>query len=397
VKILVINSGSSSLKFNLIDMDKKIVLGKGIIERIGQENAILNFQSDGKKKTYPIKANDHLEAAMEMLNILTESEIGIIINKEEVSGVGHRIVHGGERFQKATLINEEVIQGIKEYIPLAPLHNLANLMGIDACRQILPNTRQVAVFDTSFHHTMPPYAYIYALPQDLCRKYGIRRYGFHGTSHKYVCMRLAELMGRKLEDIRVISCHLGNGASIAAIKNGVSVDTSMGMTPLEGLVMGTRSGDIDPAVPLFIMNRENMNTAEMDLLLNKRSGLLGISGRSNDMREILESADKGSHDSVLAVEVFCYRLKKCIGAYTAAMGGIDALIFTAGIGENSPRIRKMVLKDMDFLDIILSEDLNENASGESEISSRESRVKVWVIPTNEELMIANETVLVLAG
>jgi acetate kinase len=392
--ILVVNCGSSSLKFELIDVESFEVPAGGIIERIGQEGALIKMRKDHEKISSPIHAANHREAVAEVLQYLTTNG-GVLKSPDEVEGIGHRVVHGGEKFQRATLITDEVLKGIHDCIGLAPLHNPANLMGIDACRALFPSTPQVAVFDTAFHHTIPPDAFVYAIPYDFYLKYGIRRYGFHGTSHKFVSRRLAQLKGKNLEDLRIISCHLGNGCSITAIKKGHSVDTSMGMTPLEGLVMGTRSGDLDPAIIPFLVEKENVSFAEIDFLLNRRSGLLGISGRSNDMRDLMERAANGDRLSILALDVFCYRLKKYIGGYAAAMGGVDDIIFTAGIGENCSLVRKKTLEDLEFLGIALDEKLNESASGETLISTPSSRVGLWVIPTNEELMIATETKMVL--
>lgn len=392
--ILVVNCGSSSLKFELIDVESFEVPAGGIIERIGQEGALIKMRKDHEKISSPIHAANHREAVAEVLQYLTTNG-GVLKSPDEVEGIGHRVVHGGEKFQRATLITDEVLKGIHDCIGLAPLHNPANLMGIDACRALFPSTPQVAVFDTAFHHTIPPDAFVYAIPYDFYLKYGIRRYGFHGTSHKFVSRRLAQLKGKNLEDLRIISCHLGNGCSITAIKKGHSVDTSMGMTPLEGLVMGTRSGDLDPAIIPFLVEKENVSFAEIDFLLNRRSGLLGISGRSNDMRDLMERASNGDRLSILALDVFCYRLKKYIGGYAAAMGGVDDIIFTAGIGENCSLVRKKALEDLEFLGITLDEKLNESASGETLISTPSSRIGLWVIPTNEELMIATETKMVL--
>lgn len=392
--ILVVNCGSSSLKFELIDTESFRTLAGGLIDRIGQEGSLIKLRMGQDKISAPIQAGNHKEAISDVFQFLT-GEGGVLKSPDEVHGIGHRVVHGGEKFQSATLITGEVLKGIQDCIGLAPLHNPANLMGIDACRALFPSTPQVAVFDTAFHHTIPSEAFTYAIPYDLYLKYGIRRYGFHGTSHKFVGLRLAQIMGKKIEEMKIISCHLGNGCSITAIRNGISIDTSMGMTPLEGLVMGTRSGDVDPAIITFLIEKENVSFAEIDFLLNRRSGLLGISGRSNDMRDLLEGAENNDRLSILALNVFCYRLKKYIGAYAAAMGGVDDIIFTAGIGENCPWVRKKVMENMDFLGVALDERLNESAAGETLISTPSSKVALWVIPTNEELMIATETKAIL--
>jgi len=335
---------------------------------------------------------DHIIAIQYVINTLLSPEHGVIKDKSEIHAVGHRVVHGGERFSESALITEEINREIRKLIDLAPLHNPHNLTGINACMKNLPDTPQVAVFDTAFHHNMPPMAYIYGLPYVMYKKYGIRRYGFHGPSHQYVSERAAAMMGKSISDLKIITCHLGNGASITAIDQGVSVDTSMGFTPLEGLLMGTRTGDMDPAVILHIMGREELTLHEANTLLNKHSGLSGVSGISSDMREIEESSKDGNNNACLARDIYCYRLKKYIGAYAAAMGGLDALVFTAGVGENSPTIRQLTCDGLQVLGVEIDSEKNTAACGkEMEISSEGSKIKVFAIPTNEELVIARDT------
>ncbi len=335
---------------------------------------------------------DHIVAIENVVNILLSSENGVIKDKSEISAVGHRVVHGGEKFSDSALITPEIMEKIKECIDLAPLHNPHNIRGINACEKILPEIPQVAVFDTAFHQRMPKVAYIYGIPYILYKKYGIRRYGFHGTSHFFVSRRAAKLLGKSLFQLKMITCHLGNGASMAAIKEGISVDTTMGFTPLEGLLMGTRCGDLDPAIILHIMAREELSLHEANTLLNKHSGMQGISGISSDMEDMIEECEKGTHGAQLALDIYCYRIKKYIGAYTAGMGGLDALIFTAGIGENAPLVRKKSCEGLKFLGIEIDDQKNQETVGkEGEISSAKSRVKVFAIPTNEELVIASDT------
>lgn len=402
MKVLVLNCGSSSLKFQLIETDEASAregtdrtLAKGLVEDTGGA-AILHYEADGRKPLRDaIGAFQHRAAVERALAVLTDPGSGVIPHKDEIGAVGHRVVHGGERFQESVRIDDEVIEGIEENIALAPLHNPANLQGYRAAKAVLPEPPHIAVFDTSFHHTMPPEAYLYALPYNLYQRYAIRRFGFHGTSHRFVSARLAALLGRPLDDpeLRLITCHLGNGASACAIRGGKVIDTSMGFTPLEGLVMGTRCGDVDPAALLFVMGREELNAAEANALMNKHSGLLGISGLSNDMRTLLEAEEKGNERARLAIDLFCYRLRKYIGAYAAALGGVDAVAFAGGIGENAPAVRERTLRGLDALGFGIDRDRNEAARGtEAEISPDGSRSRVYVVPTNEELLIARDAV-----
>ncbi len=393
MNILVINCGSSSVKYQLIDLDKEKPLAKGIVSRIGMSGAVLShkpFDREEVKKTGEIL--DHIIAIQYVIDILLSPEHGVIKDKSEIHAVGHRVVHGGEEFTESVLINDEVMAQIRKLIDLAPLHNPHNLSGIKACMKNLPDVPQAAVFDTAFHHRMPPPAYIYGIPYIMYKKYSIRRYGFHGPSHQYVAQRALDILKKPAEDLKIITCHLGNGASISAVKGGVSVDTSMGFTPLEGLLMGTRSGDLDPCVILHIMGREELSLHEANALLNKHSGLSGVSGLSSDVREIIEASDKGHENSRLALDIYCYRLKKYIGAYAAAMGGLDAIVFTAGVGENSAVVREKTCDGLKFLGVEIDKQKNENRSdGDREISNDQSKVKIFVIPTNEELVIARDT------
>jgi len=391
MKILVVNCGSSSLKYQLFDMEKEEVIAKGIVERIGTPPSYLTYSVNGEKVKKEVTANNHTEAFRVVIETLLNGDKPVISSIEEIKAVGHRVVHGGERFKEPTIIDDEVIAEIERNNELAPLHNPAGLAGIRASMEVLPNVPQTAVFDTSFHSNMPKYAYLYAIPMRLYRDYRIRRYGFHGTSHYYVAYRAAQLVGRPIEELKIITCHLGNGCSVSAVKGGRSIDTSMGFTPLEGLIMGTRSGDLDPAIPLYLIRNLNYTAEEVDDILNKESGLLGISEFSNDMRDIMKSAEEGNQNAKLAMEMFCYRIKKYIGAYTAIMNGLDVLVFTAGIGENEPEIRLMICDNMDYLGIKIDPQKNNFKAQEREISTSDSRVKVWVIPTNEELVIARET------
>ncbi|MBE3102414.1 MAG: acetate kinase [Firmicutes bacterium] len=396
MKVLVINAGSSSLKYQLIDMDNESVLAKGNAERIGIDNSFLKHVPTGKDKV-EIQAvfKNHVDAIKMVIEALISPVHGVIKDMNEIGAVGHRVVHGGEKFSESVVIDDKVMDAIKDNIELAPLHNPANIMGIDACRNIMPNTPMVAVFDTAFHQTMPEEAYLYAIPYDSYEKYGIRRYGFHGTSHKFVAIRAAKLMNKPFNSLKIITCHLGNGSSIAAIKNGKSVDTSMGFTPLDGLFMGTRSGSIDPAIVSFLMEKEEMSSEEVNVYLNKKSGVLGISGVSSDFRDIEDAALHHIGRAQLALDMFNYQIKKYIGAYAAAMGGVDCLVFTAGIGENTPMIREGACSNLEFMGIKIDTDRNEHTLGrlnrEGLISTDDSSVKVLVIPTNEELMIARET------
>ena len=392
MNVLVINCGSSSLKYQLINMDDESVLAKGLVERIGIEGSVLKHEKaeQGKVVIEEVMQN-HKDAINLVLKALVDPNHGAVKSLDEVDAVGHRVVHGGEKFADSVLITDEVINAMKECIELAPLHNPPNIIGIEACQELLPNVPMVGVFDTAFHQTMPAESYIYPLPYELYEELGIRRYGFHGTSHKYVSERVAALLGKSLEETKIVTCHLGNGASLTAIKDGKSFDTSMGMTPLEGLVMGTRCGDIDPAIVTFLMNKKNMTADQVDNLMNKKSGVLGISGVSSDFRDIEQAAEQGNKRAQLALDKFAYTVKKYIGSYAAAMGGLDVLVFTAGLGENSASSRLQICEGLEFLGVSVDEAKNNIRGKEAEVSKEGSKVKVFVIPTNEELMIARDT------
>lgn len=383
--------GSISVKFDLFDMQEETLVARGVVERIGQADSLLSFQKKENTLSKRVIVHNCVGGVRLALQTLLDPEDGVLKDSSELGGIGHRVVHGGERFLEHCVIDDKVLDDIRECIPLAPLHNPYNLIGIETSRQLLPDVMHVAVFDTSFHRTIPEKAYIYALPYDLYVKYGVRRYGFHGPSHSFVAERAAVLLGKPLEALKLITCHLGNGASIAAIDKGCSVDTSMGFTPLEGLVMATRSGDIDPAILLFLMEKEGYFQRDIDNLLNKRSGLLGISAISGNMVDLMKAIEDGNTRAALAVDVFCYRLKKYISAYIGVLGGVDAIVFSAGIGENNPYIRTKALDTLSCFGIALDEKKNSCARGETDISAPESAVKALVIPTNEELMIARET------
>jgi acetate kinase len=393
MKILVINCGSSSIKYQLFDMQDESVLATGLVEKIGTESSIIKHQVPEKEElVIASEILDHRVGMKKVLDLLMDPEDGVIKSAEEVAAVGHRVVHGGENFSSSVVIDSNVRRAIRETIDLAPLHNPPNLLGIDAAQAQLPHAVHVAVFDTAFHQTMPDYAYMYPLPYVLYRKHKIRRYGFHGTSHKYVSEQAAKFLGRPLDELKIVSCHIGNGASITAVQNGKSVDTSMGMTPLEGLMMGTRSGDIDPAIVPFVITKEDLTLAEVNSMMNKHSGLLGISGISGDMREVTEAMENGNDYARLAIDMYVYKIKKTIGAYIAAMNGVDAILFTAGVGENADLIRERVCEGLTFLGVELDPALNaERSKKERRISTQRSKVDVLVIPTNEELMIARET------
>ena len=393
MKVLVINCGSSSLKYQLIDMATEESLAQGLVERIGIEGSVLTQKVEGKDK-YIVKEQmkDHKDAIRLVLAALVDENNGVIKSMDEISAVGHRVVHGGEKYKESVVINDEVKANIEECFKLAPLHNPANMIGIKACEELMPNTPMVAVFDTAFHGTMPEDAYLYALPYELYEKHGIRKYGFHGTSHKYVSQTCAEVMGRDIKDLKIITCHLGNGASLCAVKNGVSVDTSMGFTPLEGLAMGTRCGNIDPAIVTFLMKEEGLSVDEVNDLLNKKSGVLGISGISSDFRDIEDAAfNKGNRRAQLALRIFEYKIRTTIGAYAAAMGGVDAIVFTAGVGENGPETREKCLEGLEFLGVEIDKEANNVRGKIREISKAGCNVKAFVIPTNEELVIARDT------
>jgi acetate kinase len=392
MNILVLNCGSSSVKYQLIEIETRQALAKGIVDRIGMSGAVLtNVRSDGDEIKITGDILDHTTAIEYILAVLLSKNHGVLNDKSQISAVGHRVVHGGEAFSASVLIAEDVIKRIRDNIEIAPLHNPHNLNGINACQVHLPDVPQVAVFDTAFHQKMPPHAYLYGIPYSLYTQHKIRRYGFHGTSHLFVAQRVAELMRTEYTKLQLITCHLGNGCSMAAVDKGISVDTSMGFTPLEGLLMGTRSGDIDPYIILYIMAKEGLNYSEANTLLNKHSGLVGISGVSSDMREIIEEMKQGNKRAQFAFDVFSYRIKKYIGAYMAAMGGADAIVFTGGIGENSPDVRQACCNNLGFLGIGLDEASNTSKEKEKAIHSSTSRVKVFVVPTNEELMIALDT------
>ena len=398
MNILVINCGSSSVKFQLIDSESEKLIAKGLCERIGIEGSRLVYTpAGGKKQITEAVMDDHKAAIGMVLKALTDPESGAVKDLSEIGAVGHRIVHGGENFSKATLITDEVKKAIADCSDLAPLHNPANLIGIEACEALMPSVPMVAVFDTAFHQTMPEECYLYAIPYRYYKDYRIRRYGFHGTSHEYVSRRAAAVLGKPVEELRIIVCHLGNGASVSAVKNGKCLDTSMGLTPLEGLVMGTRSGDIDPAIVEFIANKEGKSASEVLRILNKESGVYGVSdGFSSDFRDLEDAYEKGNEDAKRAMEVFIHSVVKYIGAYTAEMSGVDAICFTAGVGENSPVIRDRILKHLAYMNITIDETENHGRGEEVVISAPGPGPKVLVIPTNEELSIARQTYAIVA-
>ena len=393
MKTLVINCGSSSLKYQLIDMSTEESMVQGLVERIGIEGSLLTQKVDGKEK-YIIKTEikDHKDAIKLVLEALIDEKHGVIKSMDEIAAVGHRVVHGGEKYSESVVLTEEVLKSVEECNALAPLHNPPNIIGIRACMELMPNVPMVGVFDTAFHQTMPKEAYICPLPYELYKNYGIRKYGFHGTSHKYVSNKLAEVMGKDIKELKIVTCHLGNGCSLAAVKGGKSIDTSMGFTPLAGVMMGTRSGSIDPSVIGFLINEKGYTMQEVDELLNKKSGVLGISGVSSDFRDVRDAAEQGNERAKLALDVFHYKVRAQIAAYAGVMGGIDAIVFTAGIGENSSLTRKESLKGLEFLGFELDNERNEVRGEIQEISTDNSKVKVYIIPTNEELMIARDTV-----
>ncbi len=395
MKILVINCGSSSLKYQLIDSDKEEVLAKGICERIKIDGVLKHTTSGKEKKVIEAPMPNHNEAVRLVVEQLLDKENGAIESLSEIDAVGHRVVHGGEKFASSVIIDDEVYAAIEECNDLAPLHNLANLIGIEACRKLMPGVPNIAVFDTAFHQTMPEKAYIYGIPYKYYEDYKIRRYGFHGTSHSFVSNRTIELLGKPAEDTKVIVCHLGGGASICAVKGGKSIDTSMGLTPLEGIVMGTRSGSIDPAIIEYIAGKEDKSIAEIMNILNKESGVYGISGRTSDFRDIDEGIKEGDKRSKIAFDVFCYQAAKIIGGYVAAMNGVDAISFTAGIGENDGEVRKNICEYLGYLGITIDSEKNKVRGEEKLISTDDSKVRVYVVPTNEELKIARETVELL--
>ncbi len=389
MNILVVNCGSSTIKYQLFSMEEEDsyqVLAKGIVERIGTSGSRLEHKNNSQSFVEEREVSNHRVAMQWVMEVLTREQT----QTNRIEAIGHRVVHGGEKLTGSMLINDEVLNIVRECAELSPLHNPANILGIEACQELMPDVPQVAVFDTAFHGTMPEYAYIYAIPYEYYEKYRVRRYGFHGTSHRYVAERAAKMLGKDLRDLKLITCHMGSGVSFAAIKGGKSIDTSMGLTPLEGLVMGTRSGDLDPAIPLFLMRKENLSAEEMDEILNKKSGVLGVSGISSDTRDI-EDAAPFNHRAQLALDLIAYRAKKYIGSYYAILGGLDGLVFTAGIGENSSYIRKSVCQGLEHLGIFIDDERNKVRRKEAFISSDQSRVSVMVIPTNEELVIARDT------
>lgn len=395
MKILVLNSGSSSLKYQLMDMDTETVMAKGNFERIGIGKSFLTHKVNGEKYKMEHDVANHDEAIQVVLQQLTDKDHGVIANLNEIDAIGHRIVHGGEKFTKSVIVDDSVVEGIREAIAFAPLHNPAAIAGIEACLKELPGKKNVTVFDTAFHQTMPKEHYIYPIPYEYYEKYGIRKYGAHGTSHKYVAGRIAELLGKPVEDLKIINCHLGQGASICAIQNGKCVDTSMGLTPLGGIAMGSRSGDLDPSVVTYIMKKENLTPDEMSDILNKKSGLLGLSGISADNRDIEEAEANGDERARFALATYAYIIAQYIGKYTVTMNGVDVITFTAGVGERGPETRQEVCSYLGFMGVDLDLEENKEKAVEKEISSKNSKVKVWVVPTDEELMIARETLALI--
>ncbi len=395
MNVLVINCGSSSLKYQLIESTTEDVLASGICERITIDGSF-TYKRPGKDKIqFEAPMPDHTAAIKVVLNQLTDKETGVLSSMDEIGAVGHRIVHGGEKFASSVVLTDEVLKAIEECCELAPLHNPANLVGINACKELMPNVPMVGVFDTAFHQTMPEKAYLYGLPHEYYEKYGVRRYGFHGTSHKYVSQRVADILGKDIKDLKIIVCHLGNGSSVCAVDGGKSVDTSMGFTPLEGLVMGTRSGDIDPAIIEYVAGKENLSLSDMMNVLNKKSGVLGLSGVSSDFRDLDDARDAGNKQAALTLDIFRYRVAKYVGAYAAAMGGVDAIAFTAGLGENDAITREGVCSYLGYMGVEFDSSVNNFRGEERIISKPESKVKVLCVPTNEELMIARDTVALL--
>ncbi|MBR2098204.1 MAG: acetate kinase [Firmicutes bacterium] len=398
MKVLVINCGSSSLKYQVLEMENEELLCKGLVERIGIEGSVIKHEKIGMDKWVletPMK--DHKDAIGHVLNALTDPDHGVAKSMDEIGAVGHRVVHAGEKYAGSVLITDDVIKTLEECIDLAPLHNPANLQGIAACKALMPTTPMVGVFDTAFHQTMPAESYLYALPYEYYTKYGVRRYGFHGTSHRYVSMNAAEMLGKKPEDLKIITCHLGNGASLAAVKNGKVFDTSMGFTPVAGLVMGTRCGDIDPAILGFVAAKEGKDLAAMDKVINKESGVYGLSGVSSDFRDVENAANEGNEQAATALKVYAHRVKSYIGAYMAEMNGCDAIVFTAGLGENGITMRKAICEGMENLGIELCDERNNVRGKDTVISKDSSKVKILLIPTNEELMIAKDTYEIVTG
>lgn len=392
MKIFVVNCGSSSIKYQLIDMKDESVIAKGLVERIGIEGSVLTHTPAGKDKVRLESAiPDHVDGIKKVLAALVDPNHGVIKSMDEIDAVGHRVVHGGEIFNESVVITDEVLKQIEDLSDMAPLHQPANVAGIRACQKLMPNTPQVAVFDTAFHQTMPPVAYMFGVKYEEYKDYGIRKYGFHGTSHKYVSGVAAKMLGKDIKDTKIITCHLGNGSSITAIDGGNSVDTSMGFTPLDGVLMGTRTGSIDPAVVPVLMQKKGLDAAGVDKYMNKECGVLGVSGVSSDFRDLEDAAAKGNERAKLALDMFCYQVKRYIGAYAAAMGGVDAIVFTAGVGENDIHTRQQVCSGLEFLGVKLDADRNNVRGKATEISAADSKVKVFLIPTNEELAIAQDT------
>ncbi|MCI8609182.1 MAG: acetate kinase [Firmicutes bacterium] len=391
MKVLVINCGSSSLKYQVLDMTNEMLLAKGLVERIGMEGSVITHEKIGMDKFKLVTPmEDHKDAIEQVLMAVQDKNHGVVASMNEIGAVGHRVVHAGEKYAESVLITEEVIKALEECIELAPLHNPPNLLGIAACRQLMPNTPMIAVFDTAFHQTMPPESYIYAIPYEYYTKHGIRRYGFHGTSHKYVAQRASAMLNINLDELKLITCHLGNGASVSAIKRGKCIDTSMGFTPLEGLVMGTRSGDIDPAIVTYIREKENLPQGVANEILNKKSGVLGISGVSSDFRDLEAAVEDGNERAMLALQVFAHKVRFYIGAYIAEMNGCDAIVFTAGVGENDVMMRELICNNLGNLGIKLDPIKNKVRGKETIISMEDAKVKLLLIPTNEELMIARD-------
>ncbi len=395
--ILVVNAGSSSLKYQLINMDDESVIAKGNCDRIGIDGHLSHKTADGRAIEEECSFPTHSEAFTRLVEALTTGDAAVISSMDEISAVGHRIVQGAEVFTKTTMVTPEVIDKIEELKELAPVHNHGHALALWACTAVMPNVPQVVVFDTAFHQTIPQKAYMYGFPYEDYEKYSVRKYGFHGTSHRFVTAKLAEVMGKDLKDLKVVSCHLGNGSSITAVQNGQSVDTTMGFTPLDGVLMGTRCGNVDPSAVTYVANKHGFNTSEMDTYMNKKSGLLGVSGKSSDWRDITAAAEAGDERSILARDILVYDIKKDIGAYAAAMNGLDAVIFTGGIGENAPNCRELVCANMDFLGIKIDNEVNDFKGELRKISTPDSKVEVWVIPTNEELLIARDTLAMITG
>ena len=396
MKVLVVNCGSSSIKYQLIDMQTEELMAKGYLEKIGLPDSFLTHTVNGEKHRIEQKIDNHEEGIKLVLEQLTHPEYGVIKDLNEIDAVGHRVVHGGEKFSSSVLIDDSVIEAMKECIPLAPLHNPAGIIGIEACKKVLPNVPMVGVFDTAFHQTLPKMAYLYALPYEYYEKYGVRKYGFHGTSHRFVSKRVAELMNKPIEDLKIITCHLGQGASLCAVKGGKSVDTSMGLTPLAGVPMGTRCGDIDPSIVTFLMKKENLSPDEMDNIMNKKSGKLGVSGISSDDRDVEAAIKEGNERAKLAIDTFAYQVIGYIGRFAAQMDGVDVITFAGGVGENGIEVRKQICDSLSFLGVKIDEEKNNCRGKEVEITTPDSKVKVFVVPTNEELTIARDTLEIVS-